>query len=88
MGCKKVTPHFVLLYVNRFSHIPRIGITVSKKNGNSVKRNVQKRLIREYFRLNKNSIYAYDFIIIVRRKFYNNDKKEIISELDEIFNFK
>lgn len=33
--------------------ITRLGITASKRTGNAVKRNRIKRLVREFFRLNK-----------------------------------
>ncbi len=86
VGCKKTSPHFVLLYYNGSSACPRLGITVSKKNGNAVERNAQKRIIREYFRNNKLKINNYDFLVIVRRKFYDKKSLTIFSELDEIFN--
>ncbi|MBF0455669.1 MAG: ribonuclease P protein component [Magnetococcales bacterium] len=53
-GRKGVSPHF-LLFV-RFEpaiHEPRLGMTVSRKVGNAVVRNRVKRVIREFFRLNR-----------------------------------
>ena len=41
--------------------IPRLGITVTKKYGSSVKRNRAKRLIREAFRLQASSCSHVDF---------------------------
>ena len=49
--------------------INRLGISVSKKVGNSVMRNRIKRLIRESFRKNKNDFKTgYDLIFVARKK--------------------
>lgn len=44
----------------------RVGLSVSKKVGNSVRRNRVKRLIRETFRLNYHENFGYDIIFIAR----------------------
>ena len=44
----------------------RIGISVSKKNGNSVVRHTFARKIREIFRLNKIEKKGLDIIVVVR----------------------
>lgn len=49
-----------------FTTEPRIGITVSKKVGNSVVRNRLKRRIREFFRHRKSQFKKLDYIIIVK----------------------
>jgi len=60
----------------------RLGITVSKKVGNSVRRNRLKRVIREVFRKNKELFpYSFDVVVIVKRteniKGYHTIKREI-----------
>jgi ribonuclease P protein component len=46
----------------------RLGIAVPKRVGNAVTRNRMKRLIRETFRLNRESIGAsIDLLVVVRR---------------------
>ena len=52
----------------------RLGVSVSKKVGNSVVRSRSKRLISESFRLNyKYIIKGYDFIFIARNPIVNKN---------------
>jgi ribonuclease P protein component len=53
------------VYRNELSY-NRIGISVSKKNGNSVVRHTFTRKIREIFRLNKIEKKGLDIIVVVR----------------------
>lgn len=53
------------VYKNELTY-NRIGISVSKKNGNSVVRHTFVRKIREIFRLNKIEKNGLDIIVVVR----------------------
>ena len=65
--------------------ITRLGITVSKKTGNAVKRNKVKRLIREVFRLHKNDFpCGYDIVISAKKNAGSLDFRKIKEELSEL----
>ncbi|NWF53324.1 MAG: ribonuclease P protein component [Syntrophaceae bacterium] len=66
-GAPYRTPHFrVLVSPNGLSHC-RLGITAGKKIGSAVRRNLLKRRIREFFRLNKDRFpVSSDFLIIAQ----------------------
>ncbi len=56
----------------------RIGMSVSKKVGNSVVRHRVKRLIRESHRLNRQKIAdGYDIVVIARNEAKNRDYREM-----------
>ena len=60
------TQHFIVLRGEDKGLSPRIGITASRKTGNAVARNRSKRLIREFYRLNKTLFLAADYNIIAK----------------------
>lgn len=63
----------------------RLGITVSKKVGNSVTRNKIKRLVREFFRLHK-ALFprSCDVVIVAKKDSGDLDFWKIRTELGEI----
>ena len=67
-GKKYWNPHFVIYFYRRELSQPRLGITVSKKVGNSVTRSRVKRLIREAYRMLKFEILPQLDIVVVGRK--------------------
>ena len=86
MGCKFYTPHFVLLVHDNSLNHSRLGITVSRKVGNSVQRNRIKRLVRDFFRLLPAAKYEKrDYSIIARRGISLLSASDINAELLYIF---
>jgi len=65
----------------------RIGIVVKKKIGNSVKRNYEKRVIKNIYRQNKNILNQnFDIVFILKYPFgtFLDKKNEIIKILSNI----
>jgi ribonuclease P protein component len=79
------TPHFLLLLHENNGGAKRIGITIRKKAGGAVIRNRMKRMVREFFRLNKDLfIDGQDNLIKVKQipqKMSWNDTKEELQSL-------
>ena len=55
----------------------RLGISVSKKVGNSVVRHRIRRLIKESFRLHKSEWAARDYVVVARREAAGKSYEEI-----------
>jgi len=81
-GRRYYTKNFLVILKQNRRDITRLGITASKRVGNAVKRNRTKRLIREFFRLNKQQIpKGYDISIIALRV---NDALNICTVQEEL----
>ncbi|MBK5241126.1 ribonuclease P protein component [Clostridium sp.] len=76
----------LVLYIYRNNKdINRLGISVSKKVGNSVIRGKVKRLISESYRLNNEGLKAgYDLVFIARNPSNSKNHKEIESALKNL----
>ena len=85
LGNRYHTKHFLVIVKENETGINRLGITVTKKIGNAVKRNRVKRLAREFFRLNKHHFSkGCDIVIIGKKNSFLLNYTDIKEELGEI----
>ncbi|VDN47756.1 protein component of ribonuclease P (RNase P) (substrate specificity) [Petrocella atlantisensis] len=81
-GNSKANKLLIMYVVKKNENGNRLGISVSKKVGNSVIRHRVKRLIKEAYRLNIKSFgLGYDIVIIARSTAKDKSYKEIESAL-------
>ena len=81
-GNSKANRYLVLYYRKNDLEYNRLGISVSKKVGNSVVRHHLTRLIREAYRLNSNMFNSsLDIVVIARNTAKDKTYKEVESAL-------
>lgn len=77
---------FIAVYAPNQLGRSRIGITVTKKVGPAVTRNRIKRLVREYFRLNRHHIVGnWDINIIAKKQVADITTQQTNQSLQNIF---
>tara|TARA_B100000686_G_scaffold347678_1_gene436897 strand:- start:941 stop:1324 length:384 start_codon:yes stop_codon:yes gene_type:complete len=81
---KRLDSYSFSLYVHKSKlNRTRLGLIVSKKVGNSVKRNRTKRVLREVFKNVFPGLKSgYDLVIIAKREVVERSFEELIKELD------
>jgi ribonuclease P protein component len=85
-GIRINSQNFIIILSRNQTGMRRLGITVTKKVGNSVKRNRIKRLLREFFRLNKDILPdSHDIVIIVKRDIPFLKYEDVRVELERLF---
>lgn len=81
-GKSYVNKYLIMYVLNNKEEENRLGISVSKKVGNSVVRHRITRLVRESYRLQKNNFQTgYDIVVIARSNAKDKSYSEIESAL-------
>lgn len=85
-GKRYQTENFlIILHPNQYER-RRLGIVVSKKIGKAVVRNRIKRLLREFFRLNKPKFpESSDLLFVVKKRLEKPNYTSVYNELIEVF---
>lgn len=76
--------NFFAIYYRKQVNITEIAISVSKRNGNAVERNYQKRVVKEIVRENLQKLQGYRLLIVVKqlsKSLTFTEKKENLEKL-------
>jgi ribonuclease P protein component len=85
-GRRVQNEYFIAVFAPGRHGRSRLGITVTKKVGGAVKRNKIKRLIREFFRLNRQFLSGvWDINIIAKNQIADITSEKAYRSLQNIF---
>jgi ribonuclease P protein component len=77
---------FIIFYTPGRQSSSRLGITVARKVGNAVTRNRVKRLVREYYRLNRYRLKGvWDISLIAKRDAADSPTHTIHNAIGTLF---
>ncbi|MCX8044815.1 MAG: ribonuclease P protein component [Desulfobacterota bacterium] len=84
-GITAESPHFKITVLPNSLGWSRIGITVSRKIGTAVRRNMIKRRIREYFRLHKAMLpHSHDIVVTAKQGACSLSYAGTVGELERV----
>ncbi len=88
-GRRLQTRYFLVFRLGRSDEWPaRLGITVTRKVGNAVRRNRIKRLVREWFRGREEELKSCDLVVIARRELPESPGLgQLADDLDRVLGF-
>jgi ribonuclease P protein component len=66
-GRRRTVPHFIVITRTKQREPSRLGITTSRKAGDSPARNRIRRLVREYFRRNRPALAPPRDVLVIAR---------------------
>lgn len=76
--------YFNIFYQPNNLNTFRFAISIGKKYGNAVARNLMKRRLRESIRLNHIDFRNYDFVIVVKQEAINLDFHQINEQIAKL----
>lgn len=82
----KVGNRYYNVYFKESNDGPRIAVSVSKKYGNAVKRNYEKRVTKEIMRDVLPSLPKIDILVVIKKELKNIDFLEKKNQLYYLFN--
>ena len=81
LGKQIVKSDYFFIYYQKNENITRVAVSVSKKIGNSVKRNHAKRIIRELVRPNLNKFNPVNLVVVVKKDLKDVDFFKLTEEM-------
>jgi ribonuclease P protein component len=83
-GQKISSKSLVLFCLENGLERPRLGMTVTRRTGGAVQRNRTKRLLREWFRVNRGDLPDLDFVVNAREGIHRMSQEALARELKDV----